>query len=401
MPITPTSGLIVLMALVLIATGVLALPLIRYLQTGWSAKRADIMDALSAKSRLRYFEMFDRTHRQSEDTAVVALNRFYIRWYGRRLYLSSFCMLLAVAGITTYLSISTALALYVDSALQINVFHRFAWIPVQPLGIAALSGAYMWVVNDFTSRARRLDFAPSDVHWGVLRLAIALPLGCFVSQLIPGDAWRSFVAFGIGAFPLSGLLSIFRRMLLIRFGMKDNVSTDNDIIKLQGINAEIAERLANEDVTTITQLAYCDPIRLTMRSSLSFSFITDCMSQALAWGYLESNMNIIRSFGLRGAVEIGHLSEQLNSDDADEKKSADDVLNCLAVALKQDKATLTMVFFEIAYDPFTEYLSSIWESPKAARQTSPHVWQRANQRKLARGVKQNPPRAAEADASNP
>lgn len=401
MPITPTGGLIVLITLVLLATGVMALPVLRYLYTGWSAKRADIMDALSAESRLRYFEMFDRTKRLSQDAAIPALNRFYLKWYGRGRYMPTVCMLLAVAVVTNYLSISSALALYVDSSFHTDVFHGFAWIPVQPLGIAALSGAYMWVVNDFTSRARRLDFAPSDLHWGALRLAIALPLGCFISEIIPGDTWRSFMAFAIGAFPLSGLLSIFRRLVLLRFGMKDNMSTDNDIIKLQGINAEIAERLANEDITTIAQMAYCDPIRTTMRSNLSFSFITDCMSQALAWGYLEAKMNIIRCYGLRGAIEISHLYEQLNGDDADEKRSAEEVLDCIATALAQDKATLMRVFFEIACDPFTEYLSSIWESPKLDRQTTPHVWQRADRRKTHKGMKQSLPKSAEPDASNP
>jgi hypothetical protein len=152
-------------------------------------------------------------------------------------------------------------------------------------------------------------------------------------------------------------------MLLTRLGVKDNVSNDNDIIKLQGINAGIAERLANEDITTIAQLAYCDPIRVTMRSSLSFNFIIDCMNQALAWVYLEGSMNTIRCFGLRGAVEIGHLQSGLHSDVAEHVAGAEAVLDCVANALKQDRATLRLVFYEIARDPFTEYLSSIWEGP--------------------------------------
>jgi hypothetical protein len=58
--------------------------------------------------------------------------------------------------------------------------------------------------------------------------------------------------------------------------------TSNDIVKLQGINRWIIERLSNEDITTVTQIAYCDPIRLIMRSNLTFNFVTDCMNQALA-----------------------------------------------------------------------------------------------------------------------
>lgn len=372
MLIAPIGKSTILVTLVLLASCVLAMPVMRYICIGWKAKRADIMDALSPESRLRYFDMFDRSRRMDLESAHAELDTFYSHWYGRRLYVLPVLLLLATTLIVTYLIISSALALYADGSLRANGsiwrggFADLAWIPVQQLGLAAQAGAYMWVVNDFTSRARRLDFAPSDVHWGLLRLAIALPLGCFVAEIIPEalSGWRSFVAFGVGAFPLSGLLSIFRRMVLTRLGVKDNVTTDNDIIKLQGINAEIAERLANEDITTITQLAYCDPIRVTMRSSLSFNFIIDCMNQALAWVYLEGDMNVIRSFGLRGAVEIGHLQAGLDSQNADHVDAAEAVLDCVATALKHDKATLRWVFYEIAHDPFTQYLSSIWEGPE-------------------------------------
>jgi hypothetical protein len=383
MPMTFNDSVDVLIAMVLLATFVLVLPVLHHLYIGWAAKRADIMDALSPESRLRYFEMFDRTQTLTEETANQAMNDFYIRWYGRWRYAPTVLLLVAVTLVTNYLAISSALALYAKG------FEGFQWIPIQPLGIAAMSGAYMWVVNDFTWRARRLDLQPSDVHWAVLRLAIALPLGCFISQITPGKSehWRFFVAFSIGAFPLSALLSIFRRLFLKRFGLKDNLSTDNDIIKLQGINAEIAERLANEDITTITQMAYCDPIRIAMRSSLAFNFITDCMSQALAWGYLEKRMNPIRCFGLRGAVEINHLYTMLNGHDPEKKKSATEVLTCVSNTLKQEKATLLMAFYEIAKDPFTEYLTSIVQSPKGVRQKTPHLWQRASRKKLARQMK--------------
>ncbi|HTV85025.1 MAG TPA: hypothetical protein VME63_06455 [Dyella sp.] len=372
MPDTPIDKSVILLVLVLLATIVLAMPALRYICTGWEARRADIMDALSPKSRLCYFDMFDRNQNLDENQAHAELDRFYIRWYGRRLYLIPVALLLATTLIVTYLVISSALALYDGGSLSASGavtrgrFADLAWIPVPQLGLAAQAGAYMWVVNDFTSRARRLDFAPSDVHWGVLRLAIALPLGCFVAQVIPDafSGWRSFVAFGVGAFPLSGLLSIFRRMLLTRLGIKDDVTTDNDIIKLQGINAGIAERLANEGITTIAQLAYCDPIRITMRSSLSFNFVIDCMNQALAWVYLEGGMNAIRAFGLRGAVEISHLQSSLESGDAGDVAEAEAVLACAARATRQDRATLRLVFYEIARDPFTEYLSTIWEGPE-------------------------------------
>jgi hypothetical protein len=70
------------------------------------------------------------------------------------------------------------------------------------------------------------------------------------------------------------------------------VEASDDIIKLQGINRTIVERLSNEDITTVTQVAYCDPVRLAMRSNLSFNFVIDCMNQALAWMYLQGTIRL-------------------------------------------------------------------------------------------------------------
>jgi hypothetical protein len=41
-----------------------------------------------------------------------------------------------------------------------------------------------------------------------------------------------------------------------------------------------------------------------MRSSLSFRFVVDVVSQALAWVYLGEKLDQLRTIGLRGAYEI-------------------------------------------------------------------------------------------------
>ncbi len=56
----------------------------------------------------------------------------------------------------------------------------------------------------------------------------------------------------------------------LNIGDTHDESTD-DLVKLQSINRAIVERLANEDITTVTQIAYRDPVRLVMRSNLTFN----------------------------------------------------------------------------------------------------------------------------------
>ena len=341
---------------VFLATTLIMIPVARFLFVGWSAKREDIMDGQSAEARHKYFAMFHRTRSIDRKDAFERFDEFYIRWYGRRRYIPASILLLLVGLVSSYVGISSAMH------WNESIGKDQAPVLLPPLALYALSGGYLWVVNDFIKRSRKLDLASSDIYWGVLRLVVAIPLGYGMSSFFHDiEGARNFIAFSAGAFPLSEILTNLRKMSLTRsgLGIQDVASNDN-VLKLVGVNADVAERLANEDITTITQLAYCDPIRLTMRSNLTFNFVTDCMNQALAWEYMEERMNKLRPLGLRGAVEIHHLYCNIDEGTDAEKAAANSVLDCAARILGQDRITLKLAFFEIARDPFTAYLESIW-----------------------------------------
>jgi hypothetical protein len=178
------------------------------------------------------------------------------------------------------------------------------------------------------------------------------------------DSVGPFVAFALGAFPLEALSSKLRRLTDKGLGLEATpIEANDNVIRLQGINPTIVERLQSEDISTVTQLAYCDPVRVTMRSNLSFNFVTDCMSQALAWIYLEGNLEKLRPLGMRGAVEIKFLMDELDDPDeenADARARAIAALPKMAAAINQDPATLQIVFRQISEDPFTNFLESVW-----------------------------------------
>jgi len=347
---------ILLVVFVCLATILIMASLTRFLYVGWAAKREDIMDGQSADARHKYFAMFHRTKSIDKKNAFKRFDEFYIQWYGRKRYVPAATLLFFVGLVSSYVGISSAM--YLNGSIA----KEQAPVLLPPLALYALSGGYLWVVNDFIRRSRKLDLAPSDINWGVLRLVVAIPLGYGMSSFFFDiESVRNFIAFSAGAFPLSDILTNLRKMSLTKSGLKDSDAIGNDnVINLVGVNADVAERLANEDITTITQLAYCDPIRLTMRSNLTFNFVTDCMNQALAWEYMEDRMNKLRPLGLRGAVEIRHLYHNIETGTAAEKEAANSVLDCAAKILEQDRITLKMAFFEISEDPFTTYLESIW-----------------------------------------
>jgi hypothetical protein len=354
----------VITVLISSATLVLVLPLLQYVAAGWRARRSEIMDGLSADARYAYFRMFIQSkERPTREEAFKKFEEMYTHWYGRRFFAVPGILLLVVGG--------SAAAIEVMTALQLVNFSTDPLFVLPTPAVAAVSGAYLWVVNDHISRARRLDFAPSDVLWGVLRLIISIPMGYAFASLAKPDV-GAFVAFALGAFPLTSLTSLLRRLATKTLGAEATADeASDDLINLQGVNKAIMERLANEDVTTISQIAYCDPVRLTMRSSLSFNFITDLMNQALAWMYFEQLLDVVRPLGMRGACEIKCLIDDLDNaagaDDAERSAHAIAVaaLSLLAAACKQGPETLQFAFRQIADDPFTTFLTTIWNMTDA------------------------------------
>ena len=348
--------------LILIGVGAIMAPFSIYVVVGWSAKRKDIMDGFDAKARLAYFKMFCGSEdTPSSDTAMAKFEELYSLWYGRRFFW--------IPGILLFLVSLIEITFVVLTVMHITGYTANPLFDLPLIAIGAIAGAYMWVTNDLISRARRLDFSPSDVQWGILRLVVAIPMG-YAFAAVAAPAVGPFIAFALGAFPLATLTSMLAKLTDKNLGLGATAEeASDDLIKLQGINKAIVERLSNEDITTIPQVAYCDPVQLIMRSNLNFIFVTDCMNQALAWMYLEDDMNKIRRFGLRGAVEIKHCLDAYYDDDANPTRKRDHdlaraALPKIALAIKQELETLLGAFHEIAGDPFTVFLVRVWSGPE-------------------------------------
>ena len=217
------------MALIVLGWSAPVAPMFHYLMYGWNAKRRDIMDGLCAEARLPYLKMFRHDDDPSTNAnAAREFNRLYEDWYGRKFYLFP-AILLCLSTLIT-VSLVTFTVLHIKGFMENPLFD----IPDQ--AIAALAGAYMWIVNDLVSRARRLDFSPSDVQWANLRLTIAIPMGCAFAAVVAASL-GPFTAFAVGAFPLTTLNSMLRRIANNKFGIDTASEKSADsILKLQGIN---------------------------------------------------------------------------------------------------------------------------------------------------------------------
>jgi hypothetical protein len=291
--------------------------------------------------------MFIRTIDVNITSVSAEFDKMYDRWYGRHRFLLPSVLL----GLVAIIDISIIILSILDSV----GFQKTPIFIIDNTAISAVSGAYMWVFNDFIGRSRRLDFSPSDVMWGTLRLVISVPMGYSFAVLAPPVGL--LIAFGLGAFPLTTLQTMLRQVTDKYLKIQDPVVQNNDdVSKLQGINSEIAERLYREGIFTIQQLAVVDPIQLVMKTDLSLEFIITCKSEAIARGYFDDMHDKLRPFGFRGALEVCNFIVALDAKSISTHYRAVAAFPQIAKVLNQSEETAYLVLRNVAYDQHTLFL---------------------------------------------
>ena len=127
--------------LILLGVSAMIAPVLHYLIYGWEAKRRDIMDGLGADARLQYFRMFRRVGAQPTQAADAStkFELLYTEWYGRKF----FCFPTILFCCSSVISV----ALVIFTVLHGRGFMDNPLFNIPEPAIAALAGAYMWVVN--------------------------------------------------------------------------------------------------------------------------------------------------------------------------------------------------------------------------------------------------------------
>ncbi len=335
---------------ILALMALLLLPVVIYLFTGWVVKHSEIMGGLSSKGARLYFKQFYPALTPGKDV-LKAFRSHYTRRYGRRHYVVPLLLFGFVSTLLIWLTVST-------------IVHQLHGISepndLPPVAVGVISGAYMWVVADLLLRCRQRQLAPVDLYWYALRFVVAIPLGFAFAGFLKDEAAMG-IAFLLGAFPTNTLLTIARRIGSRKLGLSESgEEAESDVEQIQGITKGLAERFRDEGISTVLQLAYCDPIDLTIRTSFSFNYVIDCVSQALAWIYLEKDMEKTRKWSLRGAQEINSLISELDDGEEADKVIARDTLKAVAMQLAVDGPVFERLLREIAFDPYTEFIVDLW-----------------------------------------
>jgi hypothetical protein len=353
----------------LLMTFLACYPIIAFVQRGWAVKKQEVVNSLSECAKKIYLEAF------LKQKVVDATNEFeaiYQSRYGRNRLIAPSALLALATFPLMLLVAERALAAIAAANGWAPSPARIPALLITPItAIAAIVGAYTWTVWSLIAATVSHNLPPSLVLSSVLRLVVAVPMGYAVASLA-SPALAPVIAFAIGAFPLSTI-----QLLLQKFGSKqlnlDVAAEDrrDQVANLSGIDSPIADRLKEADITTIPQLAYCDPVQVSMRTNLGFQFTLDLVGQALAWIYFGEKLASLRVLGLRGAVEVATLVDELDAEDAKSRAAAEATFTSAAKLIGiEPPLAFRSVLREIAEDPYTAFVAEVWDDAGIASSDS-------------------------------
>ncbi len=355
-------------------------PIVRYLLKAWRFRKDTLLGQLTGESMVLYYQQFRSGEKipwlsgkaagakkadvKSVGDALLqpsdylsAFNSQFGEWYGKRYY---------VAPLVGLVILSCACAWWGCYSLWLWIAGVRSIESMFGLSAAAIAGAFVWIISDEIDRLRRRDFTSSDVYYYVFRLLLSVPFAWSLTRLQMTLQLGIPIAFLLGSFPTTTLFTIARRLAAKQGALGDVPETGAlDLEALPSVGKGSAERFKDEGISAVSQLAYADPIDLTIRTNFDFNYVSDCISQALLYLYLKEQLPNLVIFSLRGAFEANCLMEDLKSADpaivARANQTLQDVVAFLATKqISMSVSTLQSTLYQAAYDPYTLFLVKLW-----------------------------------------
>jgi hypothetical protein len=257
----------------------------------------------------------------------------------------------------------------------------FEPLPPIQLSLSALSavaGAYLFMVAQLIQQCRARTLVYSDLFGASLRILVAVPLGLSLSTLA-SDALGPFISFGLGAFPITELSALVRRLTASSLKAGDTRADDDQTVAMLGVTHSVSDVLAEENITCAQQLADIDPVVLAVRTGLSFDYVLFLVAQSLVWCFLGKTASVLGPLGLADARAIWHLMKKPENEQKEVLAAVD--AHFAAIATPQapksiDAVLLREAFEKIALDPYTRFLvhfTSNLDKPETRRQRTQTV----------------------------
>lgn len=296
-----------------ITTALLILvPIIFYLATIWRWRRERLFKSLTPRCLRQYYLLFfpEAVLPQDDYGISAQFKRDFGKHYGLRFYILPLLLLMGLTIVVDIASMGILLGWTPPVAIKPPVPNEE--VPGVMM-VAALWGSLVWIAHDELGRICKHNIAPVDILHYSLRIVVAIPFGWSFSKLFTEIAGVP-LAFMLGAFPTTTLLKFARRLSERRFGVADDEKQrGGELERLQCVGSPAADRLREQGVESIADLAYRDPIELSIRTNFDLKYVIDCVSQALLWIYFGDETDLrekqLYKFAFRGAQEVVHIVE--------------------------------------------------------------------------------------------
>lgn len=350
---------------VILAWVILLLPALVYLVTTWLYRRDLLFSKLGPEAIELYYAQFfpylavenesdehdQRAKHAREKLLIKRFRRHFAQFYGRRHYLVPLFLLAVIAGLGLHAT-SQSVKVWLGQTPGAQAYPAIV--------VSAFLGAYAWVLYDHFQRFRTGDFTSHDIYAAVYRFLIAVPLGISLSVLLKPEVGAG-VAFLLAAFPTTTLFTLMKRLVNQNLKLGESGESGTlELEKLQSVGRAKAERFFDEGISTIAELAWADPIALSIKTNLEFNFVIDSVSQALLWVYFEDGVKKLYPLSLRGAQEVCSLLTDLESDDDEERDAAEQNLTRGADLMGLDRDSFLYTLIGVQKDPYAEFLYAIW-----------------------------------------
>jgi hypothetical protein len=239
--------------------------------------------------------------------------------------------------------------------------------------IMALVGGYVWGVFQICARSRSSELSPDDLYEIDLGLIAAVPVGIAFSLLTADlGGLRSFMAFAASAFPLRDVQRLFRqyatRKALESSDSGDSTSRPAELhlgTTIEGLSDQTLARLSELRISTVLDMAYCDPIKVMVQTGFALPVIIDWVDQSLWALYAGDLKNKIDKLGIRCSLDVCEFVDLHLRDDKGTKRTAvagadKAALDALAQAMGSDAVLLQDLLFRIYCDPQVVVLRKLW-----------------------------------------
>jgi hypothetical protein len=223
-------------------------------------------------------------------------------------------------------------------------------------------GGWFYVLYSLVNRYRSADIPPGLVLQLAYQIFLAGAVAYFAVTISP-DLTDPAVAFASGFIPYAEIAGWLRLTAQTKLGTS-SASTpggsapsgqiSDSLAKLQGLAPAHRERLGEENILTIQNLALANPLSLYLVTSFEMSTIIDWIDQAYLRIYVTDDAATrLAANGIRGAIEFKQIKDYKPQDEAA-------FFDSLAQALGSNPEGARYFLDQFAGDPQIAFLERLW-----------------------------------------